>query len=132
MGNNLLAVIKLELIGDNFFAYQRQAKERHRPTERYSEYLGKDKSRPWVAHLIGLDTQYGFKREFLKGQKDYSQANSVGSRGVYLYFPLKDGIYEVNERLTWKRARRYFIRVQNAQIVEIGRDEVLECLTSTI
>jgi len=127
---SLLAVIRLELIGDNYFAYKRQAKQEHKPSERYGEYLGRDQSRPWVARLTGLDAKYGFAREFVHGQRDYSQANSVGSRGVYEYIPLKDGVYEVNERLTWKRARRYFIRVQDAQITEISRDEVMECLNT--
>jgi len=128
----LLAVLKLEVIGDNYFAYRKFAQ---RPSPRYERnvyQMTKKSMRPWVARITGTDPQFGLAREFLQGQKDYSQANSVGSRGIYLYFPLKDGIYEVNERLTWKRTRRYFIRVEDAQTTEISREKVGEWLANTI
>ncbi len=123
-------VLKLELIGDNYYAAKREAPDSQKYRARYAEMLGRDKSRPWVARLTDLDPVYGFKREFVKGQKDYSLANSIGSRGVYVYYPLKSGLYEVHERLTWKRTRRYFIRVQDAKITEIAREEVLRCLAN--
>lgn len=128
----MLTVLKLEIIGDNYFAYKRDlangnARENPR-VERYGEMMGRDKTRPWVARIAGLDKQYGFKREFQRGQRDYSKANSIGSRGVYEYFALKSGIYEVHERCTWKRTRRYFICVENAEITEISREEVEEWL----
>jgi hypothetical protein len=128
----MLAVLALEIIGDNYFAYKRDlanGKARENPrVERYAEMMGRDKARPWVARIVGFDKKYGFKREFQRGQRDYSKANSIGSRGVYEYFALKPGIYEVHERLTWKRTRRYFCRVQEAEIIEINREEVEECL----
>ena len=125
----MLAVIELEVIGDNYFAYQRQAKQMDRYTERYAGYFGRDKSRPWVARLTGLDPQFGFKREFIRAQqKDYGRANSIGSRGIYLYFVLAPGLYEVHARETWKRTRRYFVRVEDTQITEIEREEVIHCL----
>lgn len=121
----MFAVLELEFIAENFYASKRHASERD---ARYGEYLGRDKSRPWVARLIGFDERLSFTREFVRGQIDYSRANSVGSRGVYLYFPLKDGIYEVNARETWKRTRRYFLRVEDAKMDEISREEVVQCL----
>ena len=130
----MLAVLKLELIGDNFFSYRRaraSGKARENPrVERYGEMLGRDKSPSWVARITGLDDKYGFAREFQRGQKDYSRANSIGSRGIYEYFALPDGIYEVHERLTWRRTRRYFIRVKDTAITEISREEVEQCLKS--
>ncbi len=121
----MLAVIRLEIIADNYYAGKKYAtRETRIPDERYRELLGPDKSRPWVARITGLDAQFGYKREFMRGQKDYSQANSVGSRGVYMYYPLSDGIYEVHERLSWKRTRRYFCQVSNSDITEISREEV--------
>jgi hypothetical protein len=90
-----------------------------------------DKSPAWVARLTGPDPLYGFIREFLRGQKDYSRANGTGSRGVYVYYPLRPGIYEVHKRLNWRKTRRYFIRVEGTEITEISREEVLACLTNT-
>jgi hypothetical protein len=132
----MLAVLKLEIIGDNYYAYKRDlasGKAREVPRmERYAEMMGRDKTRPWVARIIGLDAKYGFEREFQRGQKDYSRANSIGSRGVYEYFALSDGLYEIHERLTWKHTRRYFICVEDAESVEISREEVETCLKNAI
>lgn len=132
----MIAVLPLEIIGDNYYAYKRDlanGKARENPRiEKYGEMMGRDKSRPWVARITGLDDKYGFKREFQRGQRDYSKANSIGSRGVYEYFALPTGIYEVHERLTWKRTRRYFIRIEQAEIMEISREEVESCLRNAI
>lgn len=94
------------------------------------------KRRPWVARLTGLDDQYTFKREFIQGQKDYSQGNSVGSRGVYLYYALPDGVYEVNAPVSWKRDDRYFCYVEDTVITRMTKDEAMawlksECSVST-
>lgn len=128
----MLAVLKLEIIGDNYFSYKRDlAKGEARETprmERYAEMMGRDKTQPWIARITGLDKKYGFKREFLHGQRDYSGANSIGSRGVYEYFALSDGLYEVHERATWKRTRRYFIRVQDTEITEVSREDILSII----
>lgn len=131
-GKIMLTVLKLEIIGDNYYSYKRdlangEAREIPR-MERYAEMMGRDKTRPWVARITGFDKKYGFKREFQRGQRDYSKANSIGSRGVYEYFALKSGIYEVHERPTWKRTRRYFIRVEGAEIMEVSHEEVEGCL----
>lgn len=131
-----MKVLALEIIGDNYYAYKRDlanGKAREIPRmERYAEMMGRDLTRPWVACITGLDSKYGFAREFLHGQRDYGQANSIGSRGVYEYFALDDGLYEVHERLTWRRTRRYFIRVENAEIAEISREEAERCLRNAI
>lgn len=125
----MLAVLELEIIGDNYYASKRAGTEAVAKETRYAGMMGRDKTRPWVAKLTGLDPKFGFARQFVKAQqKDYSRANSVGSRGVYLYFVLEPGIYEVHERQTWKRTRRYFCQVEGEKITEIGRDEVVRCL----
>lgn len=127
------AVFRLEMIGDNFFAYKRFAQKRNERYERdvYLRGMARSELKPWVARILGPDKKYGLQREFLHGQRDYTFANSIGSRGIYEYFALTPGVYEVNERLTWKRARRYFVRVEGTEIAEISRDEVLECLKNT-
>lgn len=79
--------------------------------------------RPWVARLTGLDTRYGYSRDFIDGQKDYSKANRCGSRGVFLEWALEPGIYEIKE-FTGKKnhTRRYFAKV-DGQITEIDESE---------
>jgi hypothetical protein len=108
----LSAVLELELIGDDCSLYPAA-------------------TRPWVAQIVGAGRRYGLEREFLvPNQTDYSQANSIGSRGVHAYYVLPDGLYEVNRRLGWKRLDRYFIRVSGDTITRIDRAEVLRCLAN--
>ena len=126
-----LAVLKLEFIAENYHHQKHSNFHPHPPSERYSEYLGHNKSRPWVAMIKGYDEKFGIAREFVRGQIDYSQSNSVGSRGVYLYYALKPGIYEVNERSTWSKVRRFFVRVEGAAYEEISKEEVEQWLNET-
>lgn len=122
--------LKLEAIGDDLIDGMRHFAG-------FCRMLGVDNGeshtkgfrRPWVAEITGLDPQYRYKRAFLSGQKDYSEANSIGSRGVYVYYHLEPGrVYEVNELVTWTRTRRYFCRVEHGRIVEMGREEALACV----
>lgn len=129
------AVLELEVIGDNLYAYRRMVREgKADPQPRQTaqaDKLAPKGTRPWVARITGLDAHYGLSREFVRfQQKDYTQANSVGSRGVFVYYTLDPGVYEVNERVTWQKTRRYFIRVDSDTITEITREEVLEWLKS--
>lgn len=83
---------------------------------RHWRYLYGRPHRPWVADVTDGD------RRFLRGHKDYSEANGTGSRGVYVYYHLEPGrVYEVNELLDRTTARRYLARVENGHIVEVGR-----------
>jgi hypothetical protein len=94
----------------------------------YARYMGHDKSNCWVARLTGFDDKWFFRREFVRGQADWSQAKTTGSRGIFVYYALSPGIYEINERTSWKRVRRYFIRVKS-EIEEISKEEVIQCLS---
>lgn len=123
----MLASLRLEAIGDN---HARQLHGLARSLRRLGltssekESLMPDVRRPWVARITGLDSRYGLAREFVRGTRDYSEANSVGSRGLYLYYALADGIYEVRELISWQRDRRYFVRSEAGDIIEISRDDV--------
>lgn len=89
---------------------------------------------PWVALIKGLTGNGYFIREFIRCDVDYSRANSVGSRGVFGYYPLRSGrIYEVAARLTWKRIDQYFCYVNSndGEIKRITRQEVLAALQGT-
>lgn len=85
---------------------------------------------PWVARLTGLDARRGFVREFVHGRKDYSNANSVGSRGVFYHYMLEDdAVYEVNQQISWgKRGVRVYLRVSGGVIYESTREGVEECI----
>lgn len=100
---------------------------------RYANYMGRNKSNPWVARLCGLDDEYGFSREFMHGHRDYSNASGTGARGIFVYYALEPGIYEVNERTSWRHVDRYFIRVTETATVErITHEEVMQCLANAI
>lgn len=102
--------------------------EKFETAGRFAGYLGYDKSNPWVARLIGLDDTYGFAREFVRAQADYSNASGTGGRGIMLRYALADGIYEVNERVSWKHVKRYFVRAQDGVFETVTREQVLKWL----
>lgn len=129
------AVLKMELIGEDFFMYEQDKRKKGTHSEhieRRGTRLGLDKKRPWVAKLLSYDGYLNFEREFVNGQRDFANANGTGSRGIFIYYPLQPGLYEVHERPTWRRTRRYFIRVEGIKIIEISKEEVIKCLPKTI
>jgi hypothetical protein len=92
--------------------------------------LGSDKSPSWLARMVGHDGRH-FIRQWPDGVRDYSEANHSGSRGIFIYYALPDGIYEVNDRYHWNKVRHYFIRVADATITKITREEAIACLNAT-
>lgn len=69
--------------------------------------------RPWVARIKWDPELRRLHRDFQRGDKDYSEANSVGSRGVFLYFAIEPGLYEVFSLPAWRKTRREFLLVEN-------------------
>lgn len=107
--------IKLEAIGDN--ATGNTLFGASRP------------SRAWVAEIVEKDPRWKFKREFLKGNKDYFDANSVGSRSVYLHYCLSPGrVYEISDPQSWRKTVRYFCRVEDGRLIQMSEEEVLQWL----
>lgn len=86
----------------------------------------------WVAEITGFDEKYKYARKFLKPKKDYSRANSKGSRGVFAEYIIESRkIYEVKASLTWRRIERYFCTVdEEGEIIKLEESEVIECLKS--
>jgi len=119
------AVIKLELIGDNFFAYRRFGKRTLPQYERNLYYMTQPRFRSWVARL-----KRGGEREFLEGFRDYTFATSTGSRGIFIYYSLVDGVYEVNERTSWTKSRRYFVLVSGMEISEISKETAWQTINA--
>lgn len=85
--------------------------------------------RPWVARIVGLCPTYEFAREFASGAKDYRDANKDGSRGVWLYYQLPPGLYEVKRLTDHGASERYFARVENLTMKRIEKREVLAWLS---
>lgn len=85
-------------------------------------FMGGGPPMPWVAEIIGTDDRFGLQREFLPFNKDFEEANSQGSRGVYAVYILESGrAYEVFERTSWRGSRRYFATVSEAgEIIELA------------
>jgi hypothetical protein len=93
-------------------------------------YVGRIKSRCWVAEIKGLSPRYKYDRKFLKGKVDYSEASSNCNRGVYLEYFLEAGvIYEVSEPVSNKNTRRYFCTADTeGNIIKLDEEEVYKCL----
>lgn len=112
------AVLRLECIGDNYIQRTRLIEQGRAQMPHHTRQFipiiryGQKRFRVWVARVVDG------KREFITGMRDYSLANSIGSRGIFEYFALDDGIYEVNECVELGKSRRYFVRVQDTKIEE--------------
>lgn len=124
------AVVRLELIADDYFYHVKHGTKSLDWQVRYMRRLGHDHSPSWLALLTGVRNG-DFLRCWPEGTRDYSAANSVGSRGIYVYYVLRDGIYEVNDRYEFDRVRHYFIRVEQGQIHRISREQAITWLTNT-
>lgn len=124
-------VLKIELFNDGLYQYMRIFKDMaNKEHPGLGDCLvGNGLPRPWVARITGLDPKWKYAREFLCPTWDYSEANSIGSRGIHLYYYLDNGqVYEVKEQVTWKRWARYFCEVKDGRIIEITEMDVISWL----
>lgn len=122
----MVALLRLEIIGDD--SNQRMRLWR-RIFPEARQILSLAFPEPWVARITGLDDRYGLAREFVRARKDYTNANSVGSRGVFNVYWLENGLYEVEERISWRQPRRWFCRAEAGRIIRMTREEALEWLS---
>lgn len=129
-------VLKLEAIGDNHVAYLRHYEKLASP-KRFTKkeidaYKWGNRSRiPWCARIVRYRVDGRFDREFIEGQRDYRDSNSTGSRGIFVYYALRPGLYEINSPETWSRTDRYFAKViDDITLERIGREELIRCLRS--
>lgn len=119
------AIIKLECIGDGWGLTPE--------TRRLARTLlgPLPVSRNWVAEIVGRSGRYGYERQFVTCKKDYTDSNSVGSRGVYAYYIVYDGhYYEVQEPVSWKNSLRYFCTVVDGEVVQITKEEMEQWLNA--
>jgi hypothetical protein len=83
----------------------------------------------WVAEITGISGG-GFAKKMLKGFCDFTNANSVGSRGITVNYILQDGkLYEVEQQTGWSRCRHYFCKAEKGEVVEIEPKEAIQCLS---
>lgn len=84
-----------------------------------------ERPRAWIARITGRDERFGLKREFLEFKRDYAEANSLGSRGVFKWFELEEGgVFEVNAPQSWSSADRYFCRSERGKVIRLSKEEV--------
>lgn len=89
-------------------------------------------SRAWVA-IVQIDISGHIKREFLQpNAMDYSEANSIGSRGVYKCYWLKESTYyEISSPYSCKGSDRYFCKVTNGEIIHMTKEDVQDAQART-
>jgi hypothetical protein len=84
----------------------------------------------WVDLVKGIYSK-GLTKERLAGYTDYSNANSVGSRGVFINYLLQEGnIYHVSQPRNWKHHDIYFCIVRDGEIIKLEFKKVIEILTN--
>lgn len=120
-------VLRLEAIGDDLVARNRleQGKMREAGIPAPARaLLDIAPSRSWCSEVIGWRGVGEAMLREIRPHRDYSKANSVGSRGVYLVYTLHEGaVYAVRERLSWRSSREYFCRVSGTSLVEMTGEE---------
>jgi hypothetical protein len=121
--------IRLELIGANTYDSIRSFERmlamigaRTSPEDRIS-------SRAWVAELY-RDIHGGLRYSFLTGKRDYSQANSKGSRGVMVWYVLEeDKLYLVSAPQSWKCNEVYYAAVTpRGDIARLSKEDAEQWL----
>jgi len=110
-----VAAIKLELICDDFFDKRNHQLENFDWRLRYMRKLGSDKSPSQI-----IDYRTGRVQKHIR---DYTYANSTGSRGIFAHYFLADGIYRIIDRYKINQVRRYIIQVKNGKINEISKQD---------
>ena len=86
--------------------------------------------RPWVAKITGYSDKYGYQREFINAQIDYSDANSRHSRGVRALYILESGhVYDVSNPMAkaysdYKESRFYCTVTTSGDIKVIDKMDV--------
>jgi hypothetical protein len=130
-----LYVLGLEFIGESTNALLRAFENQVAAAlgeDAGKNFVGRRNFGPWVAQITGIHEQFTFERQFIRGQKDYSRANSQGSRGVFLYFHLGPGLYEAKQHLSWRRTRRFFFRIDNEELTEMTKEDMLAAVKADL
>lgn len=82
--------------------------------------LGPDKSFTSVERLLPNG-----KRQHIRGVPDYTSANHNGSRGVFYWYTLEEGVYYVTHRYEMNAVRRYWLLSEDGETHEITKQEAM-------
>lgn len=79
--------------------------------DRSNSYYGKF----WVAQLTGLDSKWGFTRNFINNKEDA--------------IIREDGFFQVFRTCQWaKRDEKYFVIVKNGQFTIVEKNDIIEAI----
>jgi len=82
-----------------------------------------------VDKIIGISPDGVLECKRMQGFRDYTYANSVGSRGIHIVYILSSGnLYFVSSPLSWKKIDQYYCRIKDGQIVRMNIHQVLAWL----
>jgi hypothetical protein len=88
---------------------------------------------PWVAKVTGLCDTYGLARDFQSPVYDYTYARGKrAGRGIYLYWFIGSGLYEIYRPVSWKHHERFYFWVANDGSWHELKKEAAQCLASAI
>jgi hypothetical protein len=74
---------------------------------------------PWLCELTGYEAPGRYRRTFLRGRRDYGNANNRGTRGVdYLWVLQQARVYQAYWPTSWTAGTRAFLRVTAGGDVE--------------
>ena len=109
---------RLERIGDDSI---RAVKSFDRLFSRRTPYVSDAEYGAPGVWQLRFDGSRGPELDF---RKDYSRANSIGSRGIYAEYYLEIGhCYLVKKRASWKRSETYYIRAETDGARRIDKEE---------
>ena len=94
-----------------------------REWRRYNCPVTSREFRPWCARIIGPHPKYKLEREFMKGELDMHEANSVGSRGVRILWHVPAGQYQV-------KGNEFFAVDEFGVVVSASAAEVMESVNA--
>ena len=114
------ASLKLEAIGQNYI----------RDIRDLDRFVGLATKQPIdrMPYRHGVwDVGFG-ESTYLRGNWDYAEANSKGSRGVYVHYILESGrLYQVASPTSWKNSRHFFCIVDDdGEIIELTKEHAVE------
>lgn len=120
MSETVFASLRLEHCADDI-AWQHRRGGMNRGFDRWLRdwrKLGPNKTFTGVTR-VNLDGS----RETLQGVPDYTGANRKGSRGVYYWYTLAPGLYDINHRYKINAVRRYWLLSESGTTREMTTEE---------
>lgn len=124
------AVLRLEYIGAATW-------DRLRQFERFERLVFGGKEAPWDGDYMAQPGPRVLEYRLdggawivsrIYGQRDYSKANSRGTRGVMVNYIIESGaLYRVKEPVSWRSVAHYFVTVTaDGGLLRMTKEEALE------